>query len=203
LKRWSRTHSKKRPAPPGKIKLGADSEKPMSKNFKQQFMSKIIEIKEGQIIEGYDNYAAVEWCTPSVAGCSACISVTTSGNSTITLTITLKTPFGNYSKSFTVSNNICFTFQPVSKAKIELCVSNFKPEAKQICFTVGGKVCLEVPFFGWKCTPQFSHQFCVPLPGHSIHDKLETKAFDDAQLTSLIVLNHSLQTVNEGSCNCH
>lgn len=163
-------------------------------------MSKIIKVQEGQIIEGFDNYSAEEWCTPDFWGFSLCFSVTAKGQSII-LTITFKTPLGNFTESFTIDTNVCFTFSPIPLTYAELCISDFKADPKKICFTIGVKVCFDAKIY-IKCSPQYTHGFCVPLPGHSLHDKLETKELSDSQLSSLILLS-SLQTANEKSCNCH
>lgn len=165
-------------------------------------MSKVLEIKEGQTIVEFDSFAASQWCTPSVLGCSACFSASQSGGSVI-LTISLNTPFGNWSKSFSFKNNVCFSFQPVPKVKVEVCISNFKADANQICFTLGGKVCLNVPFLGWKCTPNLSHQFCIPLPHMATHALVENDTIDDATFTNVLLLSQQLNGGKADGCNCH
>ena len=98
---------------------------------------KALAVKNGQIITEYDLASSVKWCTPSVLGCKACISISAESGKSVIITITLETPVGNYSKSFTINNNVCFTFQPISVASIEVCISNFKVDSNEICLTFG------------------------------------------------------------------
>lgn len=163
-------------------------------------MSTAIAVQEGQVVTSYEKFDAISWCTPSVLGCKACISATASGG-TVSLTVSLQTPLGNWSQTFSINANRCFTFQPVSKVKIDLCIGDFSVQAKQICFTLSAKVCFDAPFIGWKCTPQVGHQFCVPLPGHGAHALLSSG--DDLHLATLLLLNESAEKAGGKTCNCH
>ena len=158
-------------------------------------------VKEGQIVTDYDISASAEWCTPSILGCKACISVSADGKNSVLITIKLQSPVGSWSKTFKVSDNICFSFQPVGVAKIDVCISKFKVDKTEICFTFGGKVCFKVPFLGWKCTPELGHEFCIPLPGSEMHGLLSGKSLKEENLGMLLLLNNALQNDKAVSCN--
>lgn len=163
-------------------------------------MSTAIAVQEGQIVTSYEKFDAISWCTPSVLGCKACISASASGNA-VSLTVSLQTPFGNWSQTFSINANRCFTFQPASKVKIELCIGDFSTQPKQICFTLSAKVCVHLPIIGWKCSPSVGHQFCVPLPGHGVHALLDLG--DDTQFATLLLLNDTAERSSGKTCNCH
>jgi len=163
-------------------------------------MSNALLVTDGQIVTGFDNYATETWCTGTHGGFQACVSVVPIDKS-VKLTITIKTPVGSYSKSFVFSKDICFEFNPVKIAGIKVCISDFKLEDKQICFSFGGTLCVGIGPFK-KCLPQFKKQFCVPLPGHDLNTLLE-KSTDDQALINLLLFQLALDgTESHASCNC-
>lgn len=162
-----------------------------------------IEIKEGQVVTSFASFsAAPQFCTPTILGCKACITASISGG-IVVLTVTLSSPIGTWTQSFSFNTNKCFTFQPNPRVKLELCISNFTASKNQICFTVGGKVCLKVPFLGWKCTPSFSRQFCLPIPGIKSKENLDIDSIDDLTFMNLLLLSSKFEDAEDKNCNCH
>ncbi|PWB25439.1 hypothetical protein [Flavobacterium sp. HTF] len=156
-------------------------------------MSKISNVENGAVYEGYDSLAASEWCTPSFLGCSACISAS-AVKGQVTITIGLKTPFGSVSKSFSFNTNTSFTWQPFSKFKITVSITNFNEAGGVFSFDLGLNPCIDVPFLGWKCF-NYSHTFTVPLLLAGIQSDI-----DDSQFVSLLTL-HASGSLN-APCQC-
>ena len=156
-------------------------------------MSKILNVENGAVITGYDSLAASEWCTPSFLGCSMCISAS-AVKGQVTITIALKTPFGNVSKSFSFNTNTSFTWQPFSKFKTTVSIANFNEAGGVFTFDLGVNPCVDVPFLGWKCF-NFSHTFTVPLLLHGIENEI-----DDSQFASILAL-HAGGALN-APCHC-
>ncbi len=118
-------------------------------------------LKNGAVITTFDA-AAIEWCSPSFLGCKICASATADkGN--VTLTLSLKTPFGNISKSFSFSTNISYTWKPFSKLKLTIDIANLTEDGGVVSFDLGLKPCVDVPIWGWKCY-SFHHHFVIPIP---------------------------------------
>jgi hypothetical protein len=145
-------------------------------------MSKILNIKDGALIEGYDSLAAVQWCTPSFLGSSACVSAS-AVKGQVTITISLNTPFGSVSKSFHFNTNVSFTWQPFGKFKITVSVTNLSDKDGVFSFDLGLNPCVDVPFLGWKCF-NYSHHFVVPTILNGIENDI-----DDSQFSSLLALH--------------
>lgn len=156
-------------------------------------MSKILNVENGAVYEGYDSLAASEWCTPSFLGCSMCISAS-AVKGQVTITLGLKTPFGNVTKSFSFNTNTSFTWQPFSKFKITVSITNFNEASGVFSFDLGLNPCVDVPFLGWKCF-NYSHTFSVPLLLAGIQSEI-----DDSQFTSLLTL-HATGSLN-APCQC-
>ncbi|MBP1224423.1 hypothetical protein [Flavobacterium sp. 1355] len=156
-------------------------------------MSKISNVENGAVYEGYDSLAASEWCTPSFLGCSACISAS-AVKGQVTITIGLKTPFGSVNKSFSFNTNTSFTWQPFSKFKIAVSITNFNEASGVFSFDLGLNPCIDVPFLGWKCF-NYSHTFTVPLLLAGIESDI-----DDSQFVSLLTL-HASGSLN-APCQC-
>ncbi|QSB25210.1 hypothetical protein [Flavobacterium sp. CLA17] len=156
-------------------------------------MSKILNVENGAVYEGYDSLAASEWCTPSFLGCSMCISASAIKGQ-VTITLGLKTPFGNVTKSFSFNTNTSFTWQPFSKFKITVSITNFNEASGVFSFDLGLNPCVDVPFLGWKCF-NYSHTFSVPLLLAGIQSEI-----DDSQFTSLLTL-HASGSLN-AACQC-
>jgi hypothetical protein len=145
-------------------------------------MSNFENVENGALIEGYDSLAAVKWCTPTFLGCGACIAASAVSGQ-VTITIELKTPFGNVSKSFRFNANVSFTWQPFSRFKVTVSVSNFNEANGSLSFDLGVNPCVDVPFLGWKCF-NYSHHFNVPLVLHGIENQI-----DDSQFSSALALH--------------
>jgi hypothetical protein len=197
---------KKGPPPPKDLpaqgfKAGAEP-KSLKSRKKNIIMSAYTLTKEGEIITGFDGVAPVQWCTPRVLGCSACISATASGGA-VTITITANTPLGSFSKSFTFSNNICYTWNPVSRVSITPCIGNFAVSEGKICFTLSIKLCVNL-IIRKICTPTFSNQFCVPLPGNTENELLAKGEVTDEQAVHALLLEYLMEKAGSGShgCNC-
>lgn len=162
-----------------------------------------LDVKDGQIVTSFASFsAAPQFCTPTILGCKACITATVSGGIVI-ITVTLSTPFGSWTQNFSFNTNKCFTFQPTPRVKLDLCISNFTASKNQICFTLSGKICIKLPFIGWKCTPNFSRQFCLPIPGIKSKDNLDIDSIDDSTFVNLLLLSSKLEEAEGKDCNCH
>ena len=158
---------------------------------------KALKVKEGAVYTEYDYADAAQWCTPSVMGVSACIGASAEGG-IVTLNITLKSPFGNWTKSFQIDTNTSFTWQPVSRVKIVISITNLNDSGGTVSFDLGGQVCVDVPFFGWKCVG-LSHHFSIPLPFAA--DALKANSLDENQFAAILALHASESSGN--SCNCN
>ncbi|MEO1260890.1 MAG: hypothetical protein AAFZ15_18975 [Bacteroidota bacterium] len=117
-------------------------------------------VKHGQTYTDYDNLALVEWCTPKYFGFQVCFSVTVEGKMVI-LTVTIKTPFGNYSKSFKFNSDLSWTWQPIGRAKVVISIGNFQDNGASISFDLTVKLCVKIPILGWKCI-SYTHHFVIP-----------------------------------------
>ena len=156
-------------------------------------MAKLANVEEGAVYEGYDNLFASEWCTPSFLGCSVCVAAS-AVKGQVTLTIGLKTPFGNVSKSFSFNTNVSYTWQPFSRFKITVSITNFNEAGGVFSFDLGLNPCIDVPFVGWKCF-NYSHHFSVPLALNGIENNI-----DDTQFASIIALHAG--NAFDSSCGC-
>ncbi|MGH2667343.1 hypothetical protein, partial [Flavobacterium sp.] len=145
-------------------------------------MSKLLNVENGAVYEGYDSLAAAEWCSPSFLGCGICVSAS-AVKGQVTITIGLKTPFGNVSKSFNFNANVSYTWQPFSKFKITVSITNFNEADGVFSFDLGLNPCVDVPFLGWKCF-NYSHHFVVPVVLHGIQNEI-----DDSQFASILALH--------------
>ena len=162
-------------------------------------MSNVLAVTNGQVITDHDQFASISWCSKKYLGCSICVSVSVKDGKII-LEISLHSPFGSWNKTVSFSSSICFTFRPVKSLKLEICITGYKAEPTEICFTLGGKICLN--FFGqWRCGPELSHNFCVALPGHGYLDGPALERLSDVEFATLYLV--ALQTEESRSCNCH
>ncbi|TPD73733.1 hypothetical protein, partial [Flavobacterium microcysteis] len=156
-------------------------------------IANVEKVEDGAVYNGYDHLTAMEWCTPSFLSCSACVSAS-AVNGLVTITINLRTPFGNVGKSFNFNSNVSYTWQPFSRFKISVSITNFNEAGGVFSFDLGLQPCVDVPFMGWKCF-NFSHHFSVPLKLNGIENDI-----DDSQFASIIAL-HSGNAFN-ASCGC-
>ncbi len=154
-------------------------------------MSKTSNVENDALIVGYDSLAAVQWCTPTFLGCGACISVS-AVKGQVTITIELKTPFGNVSKSFQFNSNVNFTWQPFSKFKVTVSISNLNESNGTFSFDLSINPCISIPIVGQKCF-NFSHHFVVPTVLNGIQNEI-----DDNQFTSLLAI-HSVGSTGSAS----
>ena len=158
------------------------------------------ETVNNQVYTNYDSMAIVQYCTPSFVGCKVCINVGVESGY-VALTIQASTPFGSYSKTFKITNNISFTWQPLSVFKVALKITNFSNPSHSFSFDASIQGCLKVPFFGWKCS-SYNHHFSVPTAIPATHQELlKGKEIDDKDYSALLAM-HTLVTENQ-NCNCH
>lgn len=151
---------------------------------------------EGEIVTGYDSLPTVQWCTPSVAGISACITASASGG-TATVAINLRTPIGSFSKSFAFNKNICYTWRPRPMISVTPCISNFRVSGNQLGFTLSIRGCVKLVFKNI-CTPTFSRQFSIPLRATEAEYEISEEHYAQALLSS-----HELEAESSGDCiNC-
>lgn len=162
----------------------------------------LAEVANEQVYTGYDSMALIQFCTPTFVGCKVCISANSVSNY-IVLGLQASTPFGSYSKSFKITNNVCFTWQPLGLFKVEICVKNFAKVGKTFSFTASVKGCLKVPIFGWKCA-SYSYSFSVPTPFNEAHAGLlsESEEINEKDYSTFLAL-YALATQEQAECNCH
>ena len=168
-------------------------------------MSKTVEFAEAandQVYTGYDTMAGIQFCTPGFFACKLCISAT-NVSTYIVITLSANTPFGTYSKAFKITNNVCFTWQPIALFKVELCVKNFHKIGHTFSFDVAAKGCLKVPIIGWRCA-SYSYHFSVPTPFSESHAGLlsESEEIDQKDYSTYLAL-YSIAQEEQASCNCH
>jgi len=167
------------------------------------FLSALPEIKENQVITGFDAFAQAQFCTPSFLGCRLCIGATVVSGF-LTLTFQAHTPVGGFSKSFRITNNISFSWNPIGVFKVEVKITNFRKAGGTFSFKVSVNVCLRVPILGWRCK-SFSHTFSVPISLSPAHEGLlSAKAGDEdddnPELSTLLLLHALVE--KESTCNC-
>lgn len=145
-------------------------------------MSKIAIVENGAVYEGYDNINAIDWCSPSFLGCSACVTAS-AVKGTVTIIVGLRTPFGNVSKTFNLNADVSYTWQPLAKFKITINITNFNEAGGVFSFDMGLNPCVELPLLGWKCFV-FNHHFDVPLLLSGIQNDI-----DDSQFASILAFH--------------
>jgi hypothetical protein len=175
------------------------------------FLASLPEIQENQVITGFDSLAPAQFCTPSFLGCRLCIGANVVSGG-VALSVSANTPFGSVSKSFKISGNISFTWNPFGLFKVEFKVSNWRKTSSSIRFTISVKVCIKVPILGWKCK-SFSNTFSIPIAFSSAQQALFAAPSgtgdddDDADIDAqgadykTLLLMHALLE-EKGGCNC-
>lgn len=154
-------------------------------------MSKIATVENGAVYEGYDYSTAAEWCSPSFLGCSVCVGAS-AVKGLVTISMSLKTPFGNVSKSFSFNSDVSYTWQPFGKFKITISITNFNEADGVFSFDLGVNPCIDIPILGWKCF-MYNHHFNVPLLLTGIQNDI-----DDSQFASVLAF-HSGNGFNDAS----
>lgn len=155
----------------------------------------LTEVKDGQVYTGYDNLTAVQFCTPSYLGCSACLAASVI-DGYVALIISVNTPFGGVSKTFKITQGGSFTWQPFSKFKVVISINNFSEQGGTFSFDAGVQVCVDVPFLGWKCV-SYSYHFSIP----TLHALKATDELSDNEFSGRLAL---LLLLDQGyKCNCH
>ena len=158
----------------------------------------ISNVKHEEVVHGFDAGTPVKWCTPKVLGTNGCLTATADGNKVV-LKAELITPFGTFAKSFTIQGNLCFTWHPISRVALTVCIKDFKTQNGEICFTVSVKICVSV--ITQICSPQSSHSFCIPAPQNSMHGMIEGNKFDEGHFIQSLLASHMMGS--EGGCNCN
>jgi hypothetical protein len=160
--------------------------------------TKSLRIQNHDLVTGYDSVAATSWCTPKLLGCNACISANAQGGE-VTISISLNTPLGAYTKAFSFNSNVCFTWNPISSVSVPICISNLSVKSTEICFSLSIKICVSTWIKNF-CTSDYSTDFCVPLPGNALHEKLASGEINEEQFVHILLLSHHIK--DEGECNC-
>lgn len=153
----------------------------------------------------YSDYEAVmpnvSWCTPTFLGFGVCVDASASGG-VVNLTLTLRTPAGNYSKTFQFNSNVCFDWNlpiPMSPG-VGICITNLSTSPR-VSFTLTLKLCVSVPIIGRKCV-SWSHNFVLPFAsGQMLGANTHVSPDDLAALAQLLA--HTLDEKSSGECNCH
>ncbi|CAM1344357.1 hypothetical protein [Tenacibaculum amylolyticum] len=139
-------------------------------------------VQNEAFIEGYDFANAAEWCSPSFLKCKICMGASATRGK-VTLTASFKTPIKNFTKRFTFDSNVSFTWQPISRFKVTLKISNLTINDHEVSFDVSAKISVKVPVFGWK-SKTFKHHFDVPVFNFEQDKALDN--IDDAAFTYLL-----------------
>lgn len=148
---------------------------------------------EGKVYTDFNSRSDWEKCK-SFLGVKFCVKVGVSPDGKIRLCASV----AGYEKCFAVSGNGCFSFQPVSVAKIEICVSDWKIESGRICFRIKLQICVKVPFIGWKCISFVNTTLCIPLPSKDL--KALSEYSEHEQLLHLQLLSAS--DLESSDCKC-
>jgi hypothetical protein len=121
----------------------------------------LTEARDGQVYTGYDNLRASSYCTPTFLGCAACI---TPGivDGYLAVYIIADTPFGRVTTNFKITNGTKFTWKPFSRFKLDIEIKNLIETGNSYGFDGAFSVCLDVPYFGWKCGSFASKLFYTP-----------------------------------------
>lgn len=126
----------------------------------EQPVKQLTEAKQSENYTGYDFYTGVRICTPTYYGFGVCIGATAK-DGYVVLALTAKTPLGDYNKNFKITKDISFTWQPLSRFKVTVEITNFKDSDGDFSFDVKINACGKIPFLGWKCKG-YSHHFSIP-----------------------------------------
>lgn len=107
----------------------------------------------------------------------------------IAMKLTANTPIGSYSKTFKVTKDIDFTWQPISRFKLEVQVNDFQEYPEDISFEFAGKIGVKLPFLGWKYL-SVTHHFSVPKDNEILENP-------EPELAGVLALN-SADTTPKG-----
>lgn len=143
-------------------------------------------VQNEAFIEGYDFANTVEWCSPSFKKCKICMGAS-ANQGEVTLTVSLKTPIKNFTKHFTFNSNVSFTWQPNSRFKVTLKISDLTINDYEASFDVSAKISVKVPVFGWK-SKTFTHHFDVPVFSAEQNKALDT--IDDTAFAYLLAASN-------------
>jgi len=152
-------------------------------NTYDKYLNDIAEPKKNQSITGYDALDVTEFCTPSILGVKVCAGAAVVG-SYIALRLSLKTPIGNYTKTFKITKDVKFNWTLFDRFRVQVNISDFKETPDDISFDFAGRVGIKVPFLGWKYV-SFSHHFVI----HKNQAQLEN--LSDAEYASIAAMGHA------------
>lgn len=177
---------------------------PLLPEAQSAFLEALPEIKENQVITGFDSFAQAQFCTPSFLGCRLCIGANVVGGF-VTLSVQANTPVGGFSKSFRITNNISFSWNPIGVFKVEFKITNFRKTGGSFSFSASINLCLRVPFLGFKCK-SFSHTFAIPTALADSHRQLmsakaDDDSFDTQEYSTLLLLHAMVEKENHCTCN--
>ena len=152
-------------------------------NTYAKYLDDITEPKKNQSITDYDVLDIVEYCTPSILGVKACAGAAVVDRY-IALRLTLKTPIGNYSKTFKITKDVHFDWTILGRFRVKVAIDNFKETAEDFSFDFTGKLGVKVPILGWKYI-SFSHHFVI----HK--NQAELGNLSDAEYASTAAMSHA------------
>jgi hypothetical protein len=168
------------------------------------FLEALPETLEKQVITGFDAFAPVQFCTPSFLGCRVCIGANAVGNA-IALSVSAHTPLGSFSKSFRITKNISFTWNPVGLFKVEFKITNFRKVGSVVRFDAAIRGCIKVPILGFKCK-SFNHTFAVPtslsdvqraMLASDVNEEMEEGVNSSNDINTLLLV-HALLAERDG-----
>jgi hypothetical protein len=149
---------------------------------------------DGQLYTGYDKLGDSVYCTPYFSGFQACIMPEIQGGF-LAIKIVLQTPLERVSQSFKITNGIKFTWAPFSRFKLDVEIKNLVQTGNIYGFDGAFSICVNLPYFGWKCVSYSNHFYYRANLLHA------TQELSTADFNSQLILQLLLAEKN-GACNC-
>lgn len=107
-------------------------------------------------------FRAKEICSPKFKGCEACVGGEVRDGVLFAI-IKLKSPIGDFTFERKIGSGFSEVFTFKNLIEFHLTVSDVKETGAGFSFLVSAKLCVNVPFFGKKCTKEFSGTVNVPF----------------------------------------
>ncbi len=150
----------------------------------------LTEVEEGELYAGYDSISGAHFCTPTFMGCSAC-AYPNVVDGYAALVVSFNSPVGSFSKTFKLTNNVNFDWEPFSRFKLQITVTNFSKSGNITSFDAGFKIGINVPVLGWKYASYQNHFFIRGLVANA-------SDIDDNQFSSMLALHASFDNESKG-----
>lgn len=158
-------------------------------------MTDLTTIKAGTVVKGYDTFTNPGFCSPTFFKCNVCLTpVVTSGK--LGLKIAFNTPFGSYDKTFSITGDQSFTWNPIDRLSVTLTIKNFSQTGSAISFDVSATPCITIPFVGKKCLTVGHHFSVNTATGQNLIDEM-----DDQHFMNLMLIHSSINDTENCHCN--